>query len=565
MEETISFEAEGYSSFAREQCDSFRLSNYLCDVIIVGKEGERHPAHRIMLAAASRYFRAMFDGNFLESQKPEITISNIDGAVLKHLIEYAYRGKIECRATLHDVQCLYEGAHYLQFDRLLRMCSDWIKLHVNSSNCLSYAIFAHQYDDSTLRRLCDRISAVNIMKLVDTDDFRLLSVDHVTRLLSHDELGVRVENDVVGILHQWIKHDETSRRHHAENLATKVIRLPLIDYSNETSSLDILSNINSSSLLSSSCQRRVGCEGVLLIAGESRKYNEDTDKYEFDSRAQTYDAYSDTWTSFPSLEVRRCEPRIATSFGVAYALGGRAIDFEVKDEFKSTRLAVVERYDPERRRWIDDVASMSTPRSRDEIVCCANRIYGMSLGEATCEVFDPTTGTWTPVASPGGGERRLRNGYILSSLAGKIFAIGRERSSGKFGHMAYDPSENRWLDFCPDDYMRSIHLPCYASIGDRLYIFPAGSLDSREVVFDGRSEIFFVYDNLLLQRCYGLAGDPDRKRLFFLGRKSNHKPELALYVGRAEKWDMRAWPSSNFPDMFECAVVDRSLVLNVGV
>ncbi|XP_065835956.1 kelch-like protein 20 [Oscarella lobularis] len=497
MEETISFEAEGYSSFAREQCDSFRLSNYLCDVIIVGKEGERHPAHRIMLAAASPYFRAMFDGNFLESQKPEITISNIDDAVLKHLIEYAYRGKIECRATLHDVQCLYEGAHYLQFDRLLQMCSDWIKHHVDSSNCLSYATFAHQYDDSTLRRLCDRISAVNIMKLVDTDDFRLLSVDHVTRLLSHDELGVRDENDVVGILHQWIKHDETSRRHHAENLATKVIRLPLIDYSNETSSLDILSNLDSSSSSSSSssCQRRVGCEGVLLVAIGSRIYNEDTNKYDFDSRAQTYDAYSDTWTSFPSLEVQRCEPRIATSFGVTYALGGRAIDFEVAAEYKSSRLAVVERYDPERRRWIDDVASMSTPRSRDEIVCCADRIYGMSLArdEATCEVFDSTTGTWTPVASPGGGERRFRSGYFLSSLAGKIFAIGRERSSGTFGHMPYDPSENRWLDFRPNIYIKSIGSSSihYGSIDDRLYIFTTRSVED---VFDGRSESF-IGDN----------------------------------------------------------------------
>ena len=315
----------------------------------------------------------------------------------------------------------------------------------------------------------------------------------------------------------------------------------------------------------------MGCEGVLLVAVESRKYNKDTNKYDFDSGAQTYDAYSDTWTSFPSLEVQRCEPRIATSFGVTYALGGRAIDFEVADEYKSTRLAVVERYDPERRRWIDDVASMSTPRSRHEIVCYANRIYGMSLArdEATCEVFDSTTGTWTPVAFPG-GERRLRNGFFVSSLAGKIFAIGRERSSGKFGHMTYDPSENRWLDFRPNDYIKSICPPwvCYASIGNRLYIFPtAGSLGSLEVFFDGRHEHFSLDNNLCsLQRCSGLAGDPDRKRLFLLGRKSKvHEPELALYDGRAKKWDVRAWPSSNFPDMFECAVVDRSLVLNVGV
>ena len=353
--------------------------------------------------------------------------------------------------------------------------------------------------------------------------------------------------------------------------------------------LDILSNLDykdssSSSSSSSSCQRRVGCEGVLLVAGGSRIYNEDADKYEFDNRAQTYDAYDDTWTSFPSLEVRRCEPRIVTSFGVAYALGGLTIDFEDDDDFMSTRLALVERYDPERRRWIDDVASMSTPRSRDEIVCCANRIYGMSLGdvdddddEATCEVFDPTTGAsstgaWTPVASPG-GERRLENGYILSSFAGKIFAIGRESSNGKFGHMTYDSSENRWLDFRSENAVESIDSSiasssiCYALIDDRLYISPTGRLG---FFFNGRSERFSVVNNLFhmlsLRRGYGLAADSDCKRLFFLGRSwTDDEPVLAVYDGRVERYDVRAWPSSNFRDTFECAVVDRSLVLNVGV
>ena len=236
------------------------------------------------------------------------------------------------------------------------------------------------------------------------------------------------------------------------------------------------------------------------------------------------------------------------------------IDFEDKDDFESTRLAVVERYDPERRRWIDDVASMSTPRSRDEIVSCANRICGMSLArdEMSCELFNSTTGTWTSVASPGGGgERRLENGYILSSLAGKIFAIGREMSSGKFGHMTYDPSENRWLDFRPDNDVKSIvdsSSIFYGSIGDRLYIFSFGSL---HVFFDDRSERSSADDDwshsFRLKRTYGLAADSDCKRLLLLGR-SLRDGELVLLVvsqdddGGVKEWKESDWPSSKFRD-----------------
>ena len=51
------------------------------------------PAHRVVLAAASDYFAAMFGGEMREAGEAEVAMKNVDGEALEALVSYAYTGE----------------------------------------------------------------------------------------------------------------------------------------------------------------------------------------------------------------------------------------------------------------------------------------------------------------------------------------------------------------------------------------------------------------------------------------------------------------------------------------
>lgn len=60
--------------------------------IVLGKK--RIPAHKIVLCAATDYFKAMFMTNLRESTQEEVEIKDVDEQILLDLVGYCYTGKV---------------------------------------------------------------------------------------------------------------------------------------------------------------------------------------------------------------------------------------------------------------------------------------------------------------------------------------------------------------------------------------------------------------------------------------------------------------------------------------
>lgn len=67
----------------------------LCDVKLKTDDGTVIRAHRVVLASASPYFRAMFTSCFEETNKECVDIRELDPNALRLLVDYIYTAQIK--------------------------------------------------------------------------------------------------------------------------------------------------------------------------------------------------------------------------------------------------------------------------------------------------------------------------------------------------------------------------------------------------------------------------------------------------------------------------------------
>ncbi|XP_048461881.1 kelch-like protein 2 [Rhincodon typus] len=90
--------------------NELRSQNLLCDVTLVAEDTEIS-AHRVVLAACSPYFHAMFTGEMSESKAKRVRIKEVDSWTLSILVDYVYTAELQ--VTEENVQVLCEAAFLL--------------------------------------------------------------------------------------------------------------------------------------------------------------------------------------------------------------------------------------------------------------------------------------------------------------------------------------------------------------------------------------------------------------------------------------------------------------------
>lgn len=186
---------------------------------------KRVPAHRIVLAASSVYFAAMFTGSLRETKEEEITLVDVHGEPLQILVQYCYTGTIELRED--NVETLLATACLLQLTPVVNACCNFLAKQLHPSNCLGFALFAEQQSCHTLFELSTSYTCQHFMQVCKNQEFYQLSAVQLANLLKSDDLNVPTEKDVFHALMAWIQHDFDAREKHIPDLLG-LIRLPLL-------------------------------------------------------------------------------------------------------------------------------------------------------------------------------------------------------------------------------------------------------------------------------------------------------------------------------------------------
>uniref|UniRef100_A0A8C1SXT1 Kelch-like family member 6 n=1 Tax=Cyprinus carpio TaxID=7962 RepID=A0A8C1SXT1_CYPCA len=112
----VVFEDPVFAGFLQDGLHSLRLEDSLIDVSLL-IQGQSFQCHRVVLAAASHYFRAMFCNDLREKHEENINIKGIDADTMRILLEYTYTSKVII--TKDNVQRMLEAASLFQLCSLI--------------------------------------------------------------------------------------------------------------------------------------------------------------------------------------------------------------------------------------------------------------------------------------------------------------------------------------------------------------------------------------------------------------------------------------------------------------
>ena len=154
-----------------KKMDGFRKNSKLSDIVLVVGE-KKIEAHRLVLAAFSDYFSAMFTGDLSENKKDVVHLTDMDPQAVEALIKYAYTSHIEIRVD--NVENLLSVSCILQIDEVKEACSEFMKHQLHPSNCLGIRAFADGHGCNELFKEADAYTKERFADVVRSQEFVLL-------------------------------------------------------------------------------------------------------------------------------------------------------------------------------------------------------------------------------------------------------------------------------------------------------------------------------------------------------------------------------------------------------
>ena len=224
----------GHSEILLSKCAQFREQGEFIDVgLKVGEEV--FSAHRIVLAANSDYFHAMFAHGMKESNQEVIELKDesISAAALKTVLDSIYSGDLQVNDE--NIFEVLVAADHLQVTSVVRQCCDYLQtqfvdqLRFDVQTFCRVSAIADRHGLKDLQEATQTKMAYIYKEICESEEFLShVDADQYTRLLNRDDLSAPSETFVFKSVMQWIKHKKEERM----TAAAKVIgtvRLGLVD------------------------------------------------------------------------------------------------------------------------------------------------------------------------------------------------------------------------------------------------------------------------------------------------------------------------------------------------
>mmetsp|Transcript_40130 Transcript_40130/g.132797 ORF Transcript_40130/g.132797 Transcript_40130/m.132797 type:complete len:454 (-) Transcript_40130:1357-2718(-) len=172
----------------------------LCDLTVT-VDGSAFAVHKLKLAAASDYFRALLPGDrFADSAEHQL--KDMKASVFEGVLSFIYEGS--CNVPEELLVPLLEAASRLQVAPLAEALTAALKERISVANALSTWIFADRASLPELAATARQHTLKHFADVAATDDFVQLSHEMLSALLASDEVEAD-EAAVFTALVRWLR------------------------------------------------------------------------------------------------------------------------------------------------------------------------------------------------------------------------------------------------------------------------------------------------------------------------------------------------------------------------
>ena len=367
-----------HSQGVLESMNRIRSRGKLCDVVIQVGEKQFY-AHRIVLAANTPYFEAMFSGDLDESRQQSVTLRDVSSEAVKSIIDYCYTSAVHISGD--NAECLLSASCLLQIDGVKDACCAYMKKKLDADNCLSVRSLAEVYSCQELFEMANAFSQEHYAEVMKGEEFMNLTADELASLVASDELNVPSEELVFESVLRWAKHGASSREaqlaavlHHVRlplltpsYLVSQVSSEPMIrgnqecrDLVDEAKDYLLLPDQRAALQGPRTRPRRPGrCHEVLYAVGGWCSGDAM-------SMVERYDWRLNEWKVVTAMSKRRCGVGVAVLNDFLYSIGGHD---------GTNYLNSIERYDPKTSQWSSAITPTSTCRTSFGVAVLNGFIY----------------------------------------------------------------------------------------------------------------------------------------------------------------------------------------------
>ncbi|KAL3269337.1 hypothetical protein HHI36_008409 [Cryptolaemus montrouzieri] len=431
-----------------------RFHRMLTDVVLeVGNE--IFHAHRVVLAAASPYFKAMFTGGLSECEKDNIKLEGVSATAMKILIHFIYTGKMNI--TENIVCQLLPAAAMLQVTVAIDACCAFLEKQLDPSNAIGIAAFAESHGCVNLCRKANQYIERHFPEVSQEEEFFQLNSAELVRLIKKDGLNVQEEKEVYNAVLKWVEYD-TRRQCEMENILS-VVRCQCLPpkFLNDQmincefikkapACKEYLAKIFKDLTLhkrTKERERTPNIPRVIYVAGGYLRQSLDI--------VEGFNVDDKTWHKMDSLAIPRSGLGGAFLKGMFYAVGGRNTS-----PTQSYDSDWVERYNPFKDQW-RTCNPMSVPRNRVGVAVMDGLLYAVGGSEGSkyhdsVECYDPDSDKWTSLRPM--HSKRLALGLAVVNRL--LYAIGGYDGVNRHTSVeCYHPENNEWTLITPMKLPRS--------------------------------------------------------------------------------------------------------------